>query len=86
MPLTNFEQIERITRMCGATIPMKLRLAMEKRQADPEAILQLGVAHATVQCVELLKAGVPGIHFYTLNKSRASRMILIALQAAGLAG
>jgi methylenetetrahydrofolate reductase (NADPH) len=84
MPLTNFDQIDRITRMCGATIPMKLRLAMEKRQADPEAILQLGVAHATVQCVELLQRGAPGIHFYTLNKSRASRMILIALQSAGL--
>ena len=47
---------------------------------DPEAILQLGVAHATVQCVELLAGGVPGIHFYTLNRSRASRMIVTALQ------
>jgi methylenetetrahydrofolate reductase (NADPH) len=80
MPITNFAQIERITRMCGATIPMKLRLALEKRKDDPEAILQLGVAHATVQCVELLAAGVPGIHFYTLNRSRASRMIVTALQ------
>jgi methylenetetrahydrofolate reductase (NADPH) len=80
MPITNASQIERITTMCGATIPKKLQLAMEKRKDDPEAILQLGVAHATVQCVELLKAGVPGIHFYTLNRSRASRMIVTALQ------
>jgi methylenetetrahydrofolate reductase (NADPH) len=80
MPITNVAQIDRITTMCGATIPKKLQLALEKRKDDPDAILQLGVAHATVQCVELLKAGVPGIHFYTLNRSRASRMIVTALQ------
>jgi methylenetetrahydrofolate reductase (NADPH) len=80
MPITNVAQIDRITAMCGATIPKKLQLALEKRANDPDAVLQLGVAHATVQCVELLKAGVPGIHFYTLNRSRASRMIVTALQ------
>jgi methylenetetrahydrofolate reductase (NADPH) len=80
MPITNFEQIERFTRMCGATIPMRLRLALEKRKDDPESILQLGVAHATVQCVDLLAGGAPGVHFYTLNRSRASRMIVTALQ------
>jgi methylenetetrahydrofolate reductase (NADPH) len=80
MPITNYAQIDRITTMCGATIPKKLQLALEKRQNDPEAVLQLGVAHATVQCVELLEAGAPGVHFYTLNRSRASRMIVTALQ------
>jgi methylenetetrahydrofolate reductase (NADPH) len=80
MPITNAAQIDRITAMCGATIPKKLQMALEKRANDPDAVLQLGVAHATVQCVELLKAGVPGIHFYTLNRSRASRMIVTALQ------
>jgi len=80
MPITNFDQIERFTRMCGATIPIRLRLEMERRRDDPEAILQLGVAHATVQCVELLARGAPGIHFYTLNRSRATRMILTALR------
>jgi methylenetetrahydrofolate reductase (NADPH) len=80
MPITNIAQINRITRMCGATIPRKLELALEKRKDDPEAVIQLGIAHATVQCVELLAAGVPGIHFYTLNRSRASRMIVTALQ------
>jgi methylenetetrahydrofolate reductase (NADH) len=82
MPLTTFEQIERITRMCGATVPMRLRLALEKRQQDPKAVSELGVAHATVQCVELLSAGAPGIHFYTLNRSHASRMIMTALKVA----
>jgi methylenetetrahydrofolate reductase (NADPH) len=83
MPLTNYEQIDRITRMCGVTIPRKLELAAQKVKHDPDALLQLGVAHATLQCVELLRHGVPGIHFYTLNRSRSSRMIVTALQAAG---
>ena len=81
MPLTTYGQIDRITRMCGATIPMKLRLQLERCKDDPEALLQLGVAHATLQCSELLERGVPGIHFYTLNRSRASRMIVAALQS-----
>jgi methylenetetrahydrofolate reductase (NADPH) len=80
MPITSFEQVERFTRMCGATIPMRLRLQLERYQRDPEAILQLGIAHATVQCIELLQRGAPGIHFYTLNKSRATRMIVTALR------
>ena len=81
MPITSFEQVQRFTRMCGATIPMRLLLEMERRKDQPQAILELGVAHATVQCVELLQRGAPGIHFYTLNKSRATQMILTALRA-----
>ena len=81
MPITNFDQIERFTRTCGATIPMRLRLELERRREDHEAILQLGVAHATVQCVELLERGAPGVHFFTLNRSRATRMILTALRS-----
>ena len=80
MPITSVEQIDRMTRLCGATIPMRLRLELERRKDDPEAVQQLGVAHATVQCVELLERGAPGIHFYTLNRSRATRMILTALR------
>ena len=80
MPITNVEQVSRFTRLCGATIPMRLQLKMEKLREDPGAAIQLGVAHATVQCTELLARGVPGIHFYTLNKSPATRMIVSALQ------
>lgn len=80
MPITNAEQIQRFTRLCGATIPMRLQLQLEQLREDPEAATQLGVAHATVQCAELLARGVPGIHFYTLNKSPATRMIVTALQ------
>jgi methylenetetrahydrofolate reductase (NADPH) len=86
MPITSFEQVERFTRLCGATIPMRLRLQLERYQHDPHAILQLGVAHATVQCIELLQRGAPGIHFYTLNRSHATRMILSALRSLPVAG
>lgn len=81
MPITNFEQVHRFTRLCGATVPMRLGLQLERVKDQPEAVVQLGVAHATVQCMELLSRGVPGIHFYTLNKSPATRMIVSALRA-----
>ncbi len=83
MPITNYEQVTRFVRMCGATVPMRLQLALEKVKDDHDAVMQLGVAHATLQCSELLSRGVPGIHFYTLNRSPASRMIVTALRARG---
>ncbi len=86
MPITNYEQVGRFIRLCGATLPMRLQMQLEKVKDDPEAIMQLGVAHATVQCVELLARGVPGIHFYTLNKSPATRMIVSALKGSSAAG
>jgi methylenetetrahydrofolate reductase (NADPH) len=81
MPITNYEQVTRFTRICGATVPMRLGLQLERVKDQPEALVQLGVAHATVQCMELLQRGVPGLHFYTLNKSPATRMIVSALRA-----
>jgi methylenetetrahydrofolate reductase (NADPH) len=81
MPITNYEQIDRFTAMCGATIPPALRAELELRRNEPEAVAELGVAFATLQCVELLESGAPGIHFYTLNKSPATRAVVSALQA-----
>lgn len=82
MPITNFEQIKRFVAMCGATIPPKLRVEMELRKGDVEAVEALGVAYASMQAVALLQNGVPGIHFYTLNKSPATRAIVSSLLAA----
>ena len=82
MPITNREQIERFTRDCGATIPPRLRVEMHARRDEPEAIVDLGVAYATLQCVALLERGAPAIHFYTLNKSPATRAVVSALLAA----
>lgn len=80
MPITNVAQVERFTRMCGASIPAELLVELRRLQHDPNAVLSLGVAYATAQCLELLQRGAPGIHFYTLNKSPATRTILKAIQ------
>jgi methylenetetrahydrofolate reductase (NADPH) len=80
MPITDLRQIKTITGMCGATIPPSLLEALEWRSHDPDAVLQLGVSYATLQCAELLARGAPGIHFYTLNRSHATRAILSALK------
>jgi methylenetetrahydrofolate reductase (NADH) len=82
MPITNFEQIKRFTSLCGATIPPRLNAELEARHAEgEEAVAELGVSYATLQCADLLARGAPGIHFYTLNKSPATRAILSALKA-----
>ncbi len=86
MPITDVGQIKTITGMCGASIPQLLLEALEWRATDRDAVLQLGVAYATLQCAELLARGAPGIHFYTLNRSPATRAILSALQAASALG
>jgi methylenetetrahydrofolate reductase (NADPH) len=80
MPITDVGQIKTITGMCGASLPPALLEALEWRAEDRDAVLQLGVAYATLQCAELLARGAPGIHFYTLNRSPATRAILSALR------
>ena len=80
MPITNLGQIRTMTGMCGASIPEPLLEALQWRSHDPDAVLQLGVSYATLQCAELLARGAPGIHFYTLNRSHATRAILSALR------
>jgi len=82
MPITNFAQIERFVAICGATIPPKLRVEMELRKGDDKAVEDLGVAYASMQALELLRAGAPGLHFYTLNRSPATRAIVSSLLAA----
>jgi len=80
MPITSVKQVQRFTRMCRTTIPESLMEELERLRDDPNAVLSLGVAQATAQCLELLQRGAPGIHFYTLNKSPATRTILTALR------
>jgi methylenetetrahydrofolate reductase (NADPH) len=80
MPITNAGQLKRFTQMCGARIPDPLAAQLERLHEDAEAVLQLGIEHATQQCRELLAEGVPGIHFYTLNRSRSTTEILRLLK------
>ena len=82
MPITKVAQVEKMAALCGSAIPDGLSRELRARGDDEEAVLDLGVAYATLQCVELLQAGAPGIHFYTLNRSPATRAILGALKLA----
>ncbi len=72
MPITNFKQIKKFASMCGATIPQSLIEKMEPVEDRPEEIAKIGVEFAIAQCEDLLRNGVPGLHFYTLNRSRAT--------------
>lgn len=80
MPITDFGQIERFTTMCGARIPDTLRARLEPVRDDAHAVREIGVEHAVAQCRELLSMGAPGIHFYTLNRSTATRAIVEQLK------
>lgn len=76
MPITNVSQVKRFTAMCGARMPGQLMQKLEMVASDPDAVHDLGVEHAAQQCRELLDRGVPGVHFYTLNRSKATVEIL----------
>ena len=80
MPITNVAQIERFTSLCGARIPPALYASLERVRDDDEAVRRIGIAHAADQCRGLLAGGAPGIHFYTLNQSPATRAILEQLR------
>lgn len=80
MPITNVNQIERFTKMCGASIPEELRERLHAVADDPAVVMATGIEHAITQCRELLERGAPGLHFYTLNKSHATRSILAAIR------
>ena len=86
MPITNARQIERITELSGNEIPPGLRRDLERVRDDPAAALALGIDYGTRQGAALLRGGAPGIHFYTLNQSPATRSIFERLRAEGLVG
>jgi methylenetetrahydrofolate reductase (NADPH) len=75
MPITNFNQIQKFAEMCGAIMPQKIVADLEKIKDNPQAVQKYGTEYAVTQCRELLDNGVKGIHFYTLNKSKATMEI-----------
>ena len=79
MPIINLKQIKKFTKMCGASLPSDLMERLEVAQDDQDAICKIGIDHATMQCRNLLNQNVPGIHFYTLNRSRATLSVLESL-------
>ena len=71
LPIQSAAQVRRFTTMCGARIPERLQGLLAKVEDDDEAAIQLGIDFATEQCEGLIEYGVPGLHFYSLNKSRS---------------
>ena len=82
MPVTHGPQIEKFSRMCGAEIPQKIHEAIARFGKDQVSIIKFGVEYATRQSEELLRGGAPGLHFYTLNQSLATRQIFTNLHLA----
>ncbi|KUO72675.1 MAG: 5,10-methylenetetrahydrofolate reductase [Clostridia bacterium BRH_c25] len=76
MPVINKKQIERITNLCGATIPPKFRRILDKYGDNPEALKEAGTAYATEQIIDLLSYGADGIHLYTMNRPEVARRII----------
>ncbi len=79
LPVTNLAQIRRITSLCGAKLPDAFIRDLEAFDGQPDEQFKVGVDHATRQVQELVDAGVPGIHFYVLNKSTATCRVLQAV-------
>ena len=82
MPVTGYSQLKRFTQLCGAKVPAELAERLDRIQHDPEAVIECGIEWATRQCRELVDRGAPGVHFYTLNRTRSTTEILRRLRRA----
>jgi methylenetetrahydrofolate reductase (NADPH) len=80
--ILNASQIIKFTQLCGSKIPPPLRARLDALGTDEAAAVEFGIEYATRQCEELLRAGVPGLHFYTLNKSHSTVRVLKNLRLA----
>jgi methylenetetrahydrofolate reductase (NADPH) len=76
IPILSATQITKFTRLCGARIPQPLQTQLDRLGQDDPAAIEFGIEYATRQCAELLRAGVPGLHFYTLNKSHSTVQVV----------
>ncbi len=85
LPITNFAQIKRITALCGARLPQAMLHDFEAAGDDPEAQFEVGLTHAIEQARDLVASGIPGVHFYVLNQSRATQRLLPELDLPRLA-
>jgi methylenetetrahydrofolate reductase (NADPH) len=79
MPITNYSQLKRFSDACGAEIPRWIAKRMQAHGDDAEAIRALGAEVVAQMCRRLLAGGAPGLHFYTLNRARATQAVLAQL-------
>ena len=75
MPVINKAQIERMVTLCGASLPDNMKRILDKYADNKEALFDAGIAYATSQIIDLLAAGVDGIHIYTMNNPRVAMKI-----------
>ncbi len=76
LPILAAGQVTRFTQLCGAKIPPPVMARLEALKDDDAGATEFGIEYATRQCEELLRAGAPGLHFYTLNKARSTKQVL----------
>jgi methylenetetrahydrofolate reductase (NADPH) len=76
MPILSAGQTKRFVSLCGAKLPAQFLRRLDELEGDDEAVAAYGIEYATEQCASLLEFGVPGLHFYTLNKARSTMQIL----------
>jgi methylenetetrahydrofolate reductase (NADPH) len=72
MPITNVRQLERMAAMSGTEVPLELAARLHAVADRPDEVRRIGVEHATELCRDLLAAGAPGLHFYTMNRAAAT--------------
>ena len=82
MPITNLKSVRRMAQLSGCDVPPEVVGRLEAAGDDPEDVRRTGVEMATELCQQLLDAGAPGLHFYTLNRSTATREIYESLGLA----
>ena len=81
MPITNLAQITRMAELSGADLPDEIVERVSRFDGDPASVRAEGIAIATEMCDDLLADGAPGLHFYTLNRSKATREIYAGLRS-----
>jgi methylenetetrahydrofolate reductase (NADPH) len=85
MPIYSIKMMEMLAGMCGATITEDVRKGLSSlEEGDKEALIEYGIEFAYRQCAELLKAGVPGLHIYTMDRGASTVGLVNRLRADGV--
>jgi methylenetetrahydrofolate reductase (NADPH) len=82
MPVTGYRQLQKFTQMLNVAVPDALRKGIERWADDKDGMFKFSVEYASAQALDLLKGGAPGLHLYTLNRSRAAMAILKNVKGA----